>query len=170
MPSSVLTRDAPTLKSAMRNLSGGVSVVTSGTGDRRTGATVTSALSFAMEPETMIVSINMGSTTWRAIEDFGAFCVNVLAADQQHVAEAFSGLGGVKGSDRYRSARWTALASGAGVLEGALANIDCDVEHVVQRHSHALIFGSVRAVRTFRGHPLVYVDGRYGTLEAASHG
>jgi flavin reductase (DIM6/NTAB) family NADH-FMN oxidoreductase RutF len=70
----------------------------------------------------------------------------------------------LKGAERYRDAEWTSLETGASALVGALASIDCDVEHVVRRHSHVLIFGAVRAVRVSSGDALVYSHGRYGSL------
>jgi len=42
----------------MRRLAGGVSVITAGDGDARTGLTVTSAISLSMDPPTMMVSVN----------------------------------------------------------------------------------------------------------------
>lgn len=153
------------LKEAMRHLVGAVSVVTAGIGDERTGATVTSAHSLAVEPETMLVSINLSSSTWPVIERYGHFCVNILEASQIAVADRFAGRGGLKGKDRYEGAEWSALATGASVLSGALASIDCDVEHILQRHSHALIFGAVRAlVVAPAGSALVYSHGRYGAV------
>jgi flavin reductase (DIM6/NTAB) family NADH-FMN oxidoreductase RutF len=151
------------LKLAMRHLVGGVSVVTAGLGDERTGATVTSAHSLSMEPETMLISINLSSSTWPAIQKFGHFCVNLLAADQREIADRFAGRGGIKGVERYSGASWHRLVTGAGVLDGALASIDCTVDHVLERHGHALIFGTVRAVVTSSGPALVYSHGRYGS-------
>ncbi|SHO67318.1 NADH-FMN oxidoreductase RutF, flavin reductase (DIM6/NTAB) family [Pseudoxanthobacter soli DSM 19599] len=152
----------PTLKQAMRHLVGGVSVVTAGTGDDRTGATVTSAHSLSVDPETMVVSINKSSSTWPVIARNRHFCVNVLAADQQAVAERFAGYGGLKGAERYRDAEWSVLVTGALALSGALAAIDCELDHVVERHSHALVIGTVRALVLGHGQPLVYHNGRFG--------
>lgn len=149
-------------KRAMRHLVGGVSVVTAGIGEDRTGATVTSAHSLAMDPETMLVSINLSSSTWPVIRRHGHFCVNILASHQQAVADRFAGRGGAKGAARYEGAEWLTLATGAGVLVGALASVDCLVEHVVERHSHALVFGAVQAVVTAGGPALVYSHGAYG--------
>ncbi|GGE11287.1 flavin reductase [Aureimonas endophytica] len=168
-PSLIGLGDAPrpALKEAMRHLVGGVSVVTAGLGEERTGATVTTAHSLAVDPETMLVSINLSSSSWPVIRRFGHYCVNLLGSHQQAVADRFAGRGGVKGKDRYLGADWTVLETGAGVLVGALASIDCEVEHVVERHSHALIFGAVRAVSVSGGEPLVYSHGRYGAYPLA---
>lgn len=152
------------LKGAMRHLVGAVSVITTGQGRRRTGATVTSAHSLSIEPETMLVSLNRSSSTWPVLNETGSFCVNILAGDQQEVADRFAGRGGEKGPERYAGAAWTQLVTGSGVLTGALASIDCELEHVVERHSHVLVFGRVRAiVASASGPALIYAHGRYGT-------
>ena len=150
------------LKHAMRKLVGGVCVITAGLGEDRTGATVTTAHSLSVEPETMIVNINLGSSTWPVIRRYGHFCVNVLADRHQAVADRFAGFGGIKGPARYEGARRTTQVTGASALADALASIDCDVEDVVERHSHAIVLGAVRAGRVGDGAALVYADGRYG--------
>ena len=53
------TATADELKAAMRQLAAGISVLTTGTGDARTGATVTSATALSVEPPTIIVNINL---------------------------------------------------------------------------------------------------------------
>ncbi|MER9074200.1 flavin reductase family protein [Mesorhizobium sp. M0904] len=152
------------LKVAMRHLAGAVSVVTAGIGDERTGATVTTAHSLSVEPEVMVVSINLSSSTWAAISRYRHFCVNVLRADQIGIADRFAGRGGLKGSARYDGAGWSSLATGALALDGALAAVDCTVQDTIVRHSHALILGSVRHVVSGEPGPaLIYHHGTYGS-------
>jgi len=156
--------DASTVKRALRSMAGGVSVVTAGRGDDRTGATVTSATGLSMDPPTMIVNINKSSSTWPAIQRHGHFCVNILADGQQPIANRFAGIGGVKGTARYEGAEWTTLVSGAPVLVHALAAIDCEVEELIERHSHAIILGRAVAVLTGDGESLIYHNGGYGRV------
>lgn len=159
--------DSNELKAAMRSLAGGVSVITAGTGSSRTGATVTSATALSMEPATMIVNINKSSSTWPIIARYNHFCVNILSAEQQDVASRFAGVGGLKGVDRYTDAEWFELESGASALRGALAAIDCAVEDVIERHTHAIIIGRVLSVERAEGAPLIYHGGRYANLATA---
>lgn len=154
--------DADALKRAMRALPAAVAVVTAGVGEDRTGATVTSAASFSMAPPTMMVSLNLTSSTWLAVQRYGHFCINVLRSDQQAVADRFSGRAGVRGTHRYAEAEWAPLATGALALEGALAAIDCELEEAFVRHSHALVLGRVSAITLGSGEALMYGDGRYG--------
>ena len=154
--------DAAELKLAMRTVAGGVSVITAGKTGSRTGATVTSATAFSMEPPTMIVAINRGSSTWPVIQAEQHFCVNILRHDQHEIAHRFAGFGGVKGEMRYEGAGWTTLASGAPALEDAVTAIDCVVDELIERYSHGIILGRVVAVRKGEGLPLVYSNGQYG--------
>ncbi|TIU43194.1 MAG: flavin reductase family protein, partial [Mesorhizobium sp.] len=44
----------------------------------------------SVEPEVMVVSINLNSSTWAAINQHRHFCVNVLRADQMAIAQRFA--------------------------------------------------------------------------------
>jgi flavin reductase (DIM6/NTAB) family NADH-FMN oxidoreductase RutF len=159
-----LDPEAANVKRALRQLAGGVCVIAAGRGDDRTGATVTSATGLSMDPPTMIVNINRNSSTWPVIARYGHFSVNVLGEDQQAIADRFAGVGGVKGPARYDGAAWTTLVSGAPVLTTALSAVDCEVEEVIERHSHAIIIGRAVAVLVGDGRSLVYQNGVYARL------
>jgi flavin reductase (DIM6/NTAB) family NADH-FMN oxidoreductase RutF len=70
------------LKLALRRLGGGVSVITTGEGDARTGATVTSATALSVDPPRMLVSLNSSSSTWPVLRQAGSFAVNIPAPEQ----------------------------------------------------------------------------------------
>jgi 3-hydroxy-9,10-secoandrosta-1,3,5(10)-triene-9,17-dione monooxygenase reductase component len=157
--------EAATFKDAMRRLVGGVSVITAGAGEARTGLTVTSAHSLSVDPPTMLVCVNRIASAWPVIRREGHFCVNVLDARHQNIADRFTGRNGVKGAERYEGARWRQFATGAFGLEDALAVIDCAVEETIERHSHGIIIGAVQAIHIGGGgEALVYGHGRYRTL------
>jgi flavin reductase (DIM6/NTAB) family NADH-FMN oxidoreductase RutF len=152
-------------KDAMRRLVGGVSVITAGRDDARTGLTVTTAHSLSIDPPTMLVCVNRNASAWPVIRREGHFCVNILDARHQHIAERFAGRDGIKGPERYHGGRWRRFATGAFGLEDALAVIDCLVEEVIERHSHGIIIGAVQAIHgAGSGEALVYGGGRYRTL------
>lgn len=139
--------DGALLKQAMRRLVGGVVVVTAGIGEDRVGLTATSATSLSVEPPTMLVCVHRASTTLPIIAKRRHFCVSILGADDTAVAERFAGLGQARGAARYHGSDWTVMSSGASGLSGAQALIDCDLEEVIERHSHAILLGAVREVR-----------------------
>jgi flavin reductase (DIM6/NTAB) family NADH-FMN oxidoreductase RutF len=126
-------------RGAMRHLTGGVSVITAGRGKDITGMTVTSVTSLAVDPPTLLVSINRDASSFPLIRRYGAFGVNILAADQLDVAERFAGKGGLKGADRFAGSQWVTAVSGVPLLVGALSAVDCEVEEIVERHSHGIV-------------------------------
>jgi flavin reductase (DIM6/NTAB) family NADH-FMN oxidoreductase RutF len=153
-------------RSAMRHLAGGVSVITAGRGRDITGMTVTSVSSLSVDPPTLIVSINRESSSWPLLKRYGFFGVNILTSDQIDIAERFTGKGGLKGADRFAGARWITRASGVPLLEGALAAIDCEVEHIVERHSHAIVIGRVLDMQSSsRSAALAYWQGQYVAID-----
>ncbi|HEY1864833.1 MAG TPA: flavin reductase family protein [Roseiarcus sp.] len=160
-----LAPEVGTFKHAMRRLVGGVSVITAGTGESRTGLTVTSAHSLSIDPPMMLVCVNRDASAWPVIRREGRFCVNVLDARHRHIADRFTGRDGVKGVDRYEGARWRRFSAGALGLEDALAVIDCPVEELLERHSHGIIIGAVQSIHIGAGREaLVYGHRRYRSL------
>ncbi|WP_353682854.1 flavin reductase family protein [Mesorhizobium sp.] len=56
------------------------------------------------------------------------------------------------------------MATGALVLQDALAAVDCTVEDTIVRHSHVVVLGSVRHVVSGEPGPaLIYHHGAYGS-------
>src|ERR1700722_3327894 len=163
-----LVRDVASddFRGAMRHLTGGVSVITAGRGTEITGMTVTSVSSLSVDPPTLIVSVNREASSWPVLKRHGFFGINILAADQLEIAERFSGKGGLKGAERFAGAQWTTRVSGVPLLAGALAAIDCEVEDIVERHSHAIVIGRVLDMQLSpRGAALAYWQGQYVAID-----
>jgi flavin reductase (DIM6/NTAB) family NADH-FMN oxidoreductase RutF len=155
-------------RAAMRQLAGGVSVVTVGRGREITGMTVTSVSSLSVEPPSLIVSINRSASSWPLLKRDGFFGVNILNADQLDIAERFSGKNGLKGADRFGGAEWFTRVSGVPLLVGALAAIECEVEDIIERHSHAIVIGRALDLRLSpRTAALVYWQGQYVAIDRA---
>jgi flavin reductase (DIM6/NTAB) family NADH-FMN oxidoreductase RutF len=147
---------------AMRRLPSGVSVITVGQGSDVSGLTVTSVSSLSIEPETVIFGINRKSSAWPILLRHGVFGVNVLNARQAEIAERFSGRGGVKGAGRYLGAKWMTKITGVRLLTDALAALDCEVDDIIERHSHDIVIGRVRYVHLSSNRSaLAYWHGKY---------
>jgi flavin reductase (DIM6/NTAB) family NADH-FMN oxidoreductase RutF len=153
-------------RGAMRQLTGGVNVITAGRGKDISGMTVTSVSSLSLDPPTLIVSVNRSASSWPLLQRYGAFGVNILAADQIDIAERFAGKDGLKGATRFAGAEWTTRASGVPLLVGALAAIDCEIEEIIERHSHAILIGRVRDLQvSSRTAALAYWQGQYLAID-----
>lgn len=151
-----------TFRAALRQLPGGVSVITAGLGEDRTGLTVTSFSSLSADPPTVVVSVNKNASALPVIGSNGHFGVNVLGAVHGAVAENFTGRGGLRGPQRYAGADWFSLSTGVSLLRGAAANLDCEVEDLIERHSHILLIGRVVEAKVeAEAGALVYWQGGY---------
>jgi flavin reductase (DIM6/NTAB) family NADH-FMN oxidoreductase RutF len=130
-------------RSVMRRLAGGVSVITAGQGDDITGMTVTSLTSLSATPPRLLVSINRQASSFALIERHQSFGVNILGSDQYDVARQFSD-GRLKSSQRFQGIPWSpGSSSGVPLLSHALATIECQVEEIIERHSHGIVVGSL---------------------------
>ena len=166
------TIGAPEFRSAMRQLAGGISVITVGDGNHRSGLTVTSVSSLSAEPPVVIFCISRASSSWPILNRSRVFAVNVLAPEHIDIAERFSGKRGEKGSERYADATWSELITGAPVLSDAVAVLDCIAEELIERHGSAIVVGRVQSVKVRPepdiNEPLTYWRGTYGATRKRS--
>ena len=69
----------------------GVSIVTTVDGDGTPfGLTMNSVTSLSLDPPLYLVNLDKGSDTLNALLVSRAFCINVLASDQQPLSNAFA--------------------------------------------------------------------------------
>jgi flavin reductase (DIM6/NTAB) family NADH-FMN oxidoreductase RutF len=133
---------------AMREFASGVAIVTCANGKERAGCTATALASLSLSPPSLVVCLERASSTLGALTQAGAFAVNILAARHQALASRFAGgKSGIKGDARFEEGDWTSLKTGAPALVDALATLDCRVEEIVERHTHAIVIGDVQAIR-----------------------
>lgn len=166
MSSAPPQQEGDAFRLAMRELASGVALVTAGRAEQRSGCTATSLCSLSLDPPSLIVCIARTSSTLASLRASNAFGVNILAAAHEDLADRFAGRGGVCGAARFAGAEWTTLVTGAPLLRAALACIDCAVEEVLERHTHAILVGRVVAMHLGGGAPaLVHWRGRFEQLD-----
>ncbi len=156
--------EANAFRSAMRQLPGGVSIIAAGHGVDRAGMTATSLSSFSVAPPTLIVCINRQSTIRPLLDRYRAFGASILRSGQSSIADRFAGLDGMKGNSRFAGENWITLETGAPLLADALAVFDCEIAEIVDRHTHSIVIGEVKAVRAASGgSALVHWQGQYSS-------
>ena len=137
----------------------GVTVVTARSSDGPVGMAVGSFASVSLEPPLVAFFAGLNSASWPQIEEAGAFCVNVLAADQEDLSRRFAS----KDDDKFTGIGWEPAGSGSPLLQGVLAWIDCDIESVTPAGDHVCVMGRVRELDVVHdGAPLLFFRGGYG--------
>src|SRR5688500_18480619 len=77
------------LRSAMSRFPTGVTVVTAPTPEGPAGLSANAVTSLSLDPPLMLVCLDRGSRTLRAVEAAGRFGINVLGAEAEPIARAF---------------------------------------------------------------------------------
>jgi 3-hydroxy-9,10-secoandrosta-1,3,5(10)-triene-9,17-dione monooxygenase reductase component len=125
----------------------------------------------SLDPPLVVFCPSRTSSTWRVIERSGHFAANVLAASQRDLARVFgapaasanAGSPGPAGGDKFAGVAWSASASGAPVLGGALAWVACTLDAVHDGGDHLIVTGRVTEIGDVSpGEPLLFYRGRYG--------
>lgn len=157
-----MTVDEATFREALRGWASGVTVVTSRSGDRVHGMTVSSFSSVSANPPLVLVCANRSSITHDIIQEGGVFAVNILAAHQREISHVFA-------SSKHEDSRlarvsWTVGKTGAPLIEGALVCLECRVSSSHREGSHTIYVGEVEAVHATDAEPLLYYKGGYRSL------
>lgn len=129
--------------------------------------TATAFMSVSLEPPLVLISLREGSRMDELLEWQGRWAVSVLSESQRHIAGRFAMRGRI--SDRLLFADvpyHRGEFSGAPILAGALAVLECETEQRVPAGDHTLVIGRVLSARTpsADGGPLTYFKGRYRFL------
>ncbi len=145
----------------------GITVITTMSGDEPVGMTCQSFSSVSLDPPLVTFIPARSSRAWPLIQRSGRFCVNVLAADQEHVSAQMA----TKGVDKFAGIEWSpATATGSPVIAGTLAHLDCTIHAVYEGGDHFVVVGRVEHLETHGPEadvvePLIFFKGRYRTTD-----
>jgi len=88
------------------------------------------------------------SRSWPLIEQSGYFCVNVLAQSQEEFCWRFAKDLVEGAASRFGDIDYTLSPSGAPVLPGVIAWIDCSIESVTPAGDHWFVLAKVNDLHT----------------------
>jgi flavin reductase (DIM6/NTAB) family NADH-FMN oxidoreductase RutF len=148
----------------MRRWTTGVSVVCSQHGEIRHGMTVNSFTSISMDPPHITVTMANWTRTYRLTMESGIFSITILNDQQQAIAERFAGRTR-DNEDRFVDLETFYLHTGAPLIAGGLAHIDCRLIHTFPLKSSTLMIGEVVAAQSAEEtNPLVYFNRTFQRL------
>ena len=158
----VWTPDEIAYRRVLGHFATGVVIIAASTDAGPVGLSINSFTAVSLEPPLIGFLPAVSSKSWPAIERAGVFCVSMLAQDQEQLARSFAR----PASDRFAGVGWRPSAvSGAPMIDGAIAWIDCSLEATAPAGDHIFVTGRVDAlgVRS-EADPLVFAHGRYRSL------
>ncbi|MCG2622980.1 flavin reductase [Arthrobacter sp. I2-34] len=130
------------------------------------GMTVGSFTSVSLDPALVAFLPIRESGTYQRIRSIGKFCVNVLASDQDELCRLFAR----RGNDKFAGSPWHPAPSGAPVLDGTIAWIDCELAAVHEAGDHDIVIGAVTGLDVAENPlpPLLFFQGGYGRFSTLS--
>ncbi|TYL55468.1 flavin reductase [Nocardioides sp. BGMRC 2183] len=129
------------------------------------GMAVGSFGSVSLDPPLVEFMPARTSSTYPTIARTGRFCVSILAADQEDVCRAMAS----KTGEKFAGIDWHPAPSGAPIIAGALAWIDCTTVQEHEAGDHLIVIGRVDQLAELRSaSPLVFFRGGYGAFTAPS--
>jgi flavin reductase (DIM6/NTAB) family NADH-FMN oxidoreductase RutF/DNA-binding IclR family transcriptional regulator len=129
------------------------------------GMVIGSFTSVSLVPPMVAFFPDKTSTSWPKVERAGAFCVNILGADQESVCRRFA----AKGGDKFSGQAYRPAGTGSPILEDCVAWIDCEVAAIQEAGDHFIVLGRVRDLQLERPRlPLLFFQGGYGRFTPSS--
>jgi 3-hydroxy-9,10-secoandrosta-1,3,5(10)-triene-9,17-dione monooxygenase reductase component len=150
--------DQARFREVLGHFATGVTIVTAMEDEGPVGFTCQAFSALSLDPPMVVLAPSKDSTSWPKIAKAGSFCVNILESKQEALCRAFS----VSGADKFEGVGWSPAASGAPVLDGCLAWIDCELELTHDAGDHELVLGRVHDLGVEEGTPLLYYRSGFG--------
>ncbi|MET9907281.1 flavin reductase family protein [Streptomyces sp. NPDC002144] len=165
-------------RAAMSRLAAGVVLVTaqeppldpddpSAPAGEDVGMTATAFLSVSLDPPLVLVSLRTGARMDDLLDEQPLWGVSVLSESQRHIAGRFAMKGRISDRLLFEDIPYVrGKATGAPLVGGALATLECRTEQRVIAGDHTLVIGRVLTadVPSADGGPLTYFRGRYRQL------
>ncbi|MEU1270924.1 flavin reductase family protein [Streptomyces sp. NPDC005799] len=165
-------------RAAMSRLAAGVVLVTaqeppldpddpSAPAGEDVGMTATAFLSVSLDPPLVLVSLRTGARMDDLLDEQPLWGVSVLSESQRHIAGRFAMKGRISDRLLFEDIPYVrGKATGAPLVGGALATLECRTEQRVIAGDHTLVIGRVLTadVPSAEGGPLTYFRGRYRQL------
>lgn len=140
----------------------GVTVVTTSHGRQVRGMTANSVTSVSLEPLSVLICVNREAITHSILTAAGVFCVNVLSDGQEALSRACARPDTLEAE--LKGVPFRKGVTGAPIIEGALAYLDCRVAGSMEFGTHTIFVGETIDVGAVEGRPLVFYRGQYTQL------
>lgn len=141
----------------------GVTVVTTPQGEEDVGITISSLVSVSLDPPQILFCLSKNSKTAAVFTECSYFSVNILNANQAHMADSFAKHIPCKGEvlKVFRHEE-----TGCLLFSDALGHVICERGSVYEGGDHHIILGRVIALgANFKELPLVRQRGQYLTTQ-----
>jgi 3-hydroxy-9,10-secoandrosta-1,3,5(10)-triene-9,17-dione monooxygenase reductase component len=150
--------DQARFREVLGHFATGVTIVTALEEGLPVGFSCQSFAALSLDPPMVVLAPARASTSWPRIRAAGAFCVNVLGEHQEAVCRAFA----ISGGDKFSGVGWRPGITGAPVIDGSLAVVECELGEIFEGGDHEIVTGLVVSLEVGKGGPLLFYRGGFG--------
>ena len=133
------------------------------------GMTATAFCSVSLVPPLILVCVDHTATMHRVLDRATHFAANFLASEQEELSRRFGSgepqRGGIAEEIRFDGVGYARAASGAALLNDALAHVECRVYARHPAGDHTIVVGEVEIATAHDARPLIYYRGGYTQLD-----
>jgi len=153
--------DARKMREVLGHFCSGVTIVSAVLDGEPVGLTCQSFFSVSLDPPLVAFSPSRTSTSYPSIRRAGAFCINVLAEEQNDLCHGF----GRTGPTKWQGVSWRPGATGSPIIDGVQAWIECRFEAEHEAGDHFLTIGRVVDLQEYDARPLLFYKGKLHGLK-----
>lgn len=155
--------DKHEFREVLRRWASGLTVVTTRREGGIHGMTASSFCSLSIDPPLVLVSVNKRNRTHELLAREGVFGVHFLAEGQETLSDLCAGFYGEKGNG-LDGVPFRTEVTGAPILDGCLAWIDCRLWATYDGGDHTIYLGLIEAAGATDQRPLVWFSRDYRRL------
>jgi 3-hydroxy-9,10-secoandrosta-1,3,5(10)-triene-9,17-dione monooxygenase reductase component len=153
--------DQARFREVLGHFATGITIVTATEEGEPVGFSCQSFAALSLDPPMVILAPAKSSTSWPRIARAGSFCVNILGEHQEAVCRAFA----VSGGNKFDGVKWSPGVTGAPLIEGSLATLECTLGTIHDGGDHELVTGHVVDMEIGEGSPLIFYRSGFGRFQ-----
>ena len=152
------TTDSATLRRGFTLYPRGVMAVASQIDGTPVGLAVSAFVSVSLDPPLILICIDKASSTWPTLRTAAGIGVSVIHENQAWLGRQLAS----RRTDRFADASFTELPSGALLLEGSVARLECTIDSELDGGDHIMVLLRVVSMEADPNEaPLVWHDSQF---------
>ena len=155
--------DPQSFRDVLSRWASGITIITCAAEGRVHGMTASSFTSLSLDPPLVLVCVGKDKLTHALLETEGRFGIHILGPGFEEISDRCAGFRG-------EEAHWLddlptrREVTGAPILEGALAWVDCTLWKALDGGDHTIFIGDIQAGGCAEGAPLLWFQRGYHLL------
>jgi flavin reductase (DIM6/NTAB) family NADH-FMN oxidoreductase RutF len=154
--------DPNEFRRVMGHFATGVTIITTHDGNGKlTGLTANAVCSVSLAPPLVLVCVDKTAESYPSFGKSKVFAINMLTDQQEALSRRFAKSGG----EKFEGVGYQAGRTGAPILDGVIAHLECQVRHEFDAGDHTIYVAEpIELAMDAEREPLLYFRGGYRNI------